>query len=254
MGCLTVTVKKGVDYAFELLAMMEKRNSRPNIQTYNELMKGLCRIRKPYKATALLRKIIDNGLHPERLTYNILINGFCKEGQLVIACRIIKSIDLITNLTDLLNPKERKLDQANGLLSVMMKKGIKLNEVTFTALINGYCKNGKIGNAVRVLDTIVRAKITIFNLHILACFDDDKHDDFKLSVLLEESKAYSLFLKLPHSKAQNRALLAQIETLETHMSRMDWQRQRGEDDTVRQIMHTHVLEARAHIENGGTAC
>ncbi|GJR62408.1 hypothetical protein Tco_1504570 [Tanacetum coccineum] len=46
----------------------------------------------------------------------------------------------------------------------------------------------------------------------------------------------------------NRALLARLETLETHMSRMEWQCQRAEDDAVRQIMHTQVLEARAQID------
>ncbi|GJS61747.1 hypothetical protein Tco_0656531 [Tanacetum coccineum] len=40
------------------------------------------------------------------------------------------------------------------------------------------------------------------------------------------------------SEARNRALLARLETLETHMSRMEWQRQRADDDAVRQIMHT----------------
>ncbi|GKB01610.1 hypothetical protein Tco_0829654 [Tanacetum coccineum] len=48
-------------------------------------------------------------------------------------------------------------------------------------------------------------------------------------------------------KARNRALLARLETLETHMSRMEWQRQRAEDDAVRQIRRTQVLEARARI-------
>ncbi|GJX18046.1 putative reverse transcriptase domain-containing protein [Tanacetum coccineum] len=41
---------------------------------------------------------------------------------------------------------------------------------------------------------------------------------------------------------------ARLETLETHMSRMEWQRQRAEDDAVRQIMRTQVLEARARID------
>ncbi|GJY67975.1 putative reverse transcriptase domain-containing protein [Tanacetum coccineum] len=50
------------------------------------------------------------------------------------------------------------------------------------------------------------------------------------------------------SEAQNRALLARLKTLETHMSRMEWQRQRAEDDAVRQMMRTHVLEARAQID------
>ncbi|GKC12983.1 hypothetical protein Tco_1009765 [Tanacetum coccineum] len=59
------------------------------------------------------------------------------------------------------------------------------------------------------------------------------------------------------SEAQNRALLARLETLETHMTRMEWQRQRAEDDAVRQIMRTHVLEARAQIdtvEDTGSSC
>ncbi|GJX62777.1 hypothetical protein Tco_0295677 [Tanacetum coccineum] len=59
------------------------------------------------------------------------------------------------------------------------------------------------------------------------------------------------------SEAQNRALLARLETLETHMTRMEWQRQRAEDDAVRQIMRTHVLEAKARIdtvEDTGSSC
>ncbi|GJU52817.1 hypothetical protein Tco_1226531 [Tanacetum coccineum] len=52
-------------------------------------------------------------------------------------------------------------------------------------------------------------------------------------------------------EARNRTLLAQLETLETHMSRMEWQRQRAEDDAVRQMMRTHVLEARAQIDTVG---
>ncbi|GJX99922.1 hypothetical protein Tco_0356941 [Tanacetum coccineum] len=50
------------------------------------------------------------------------------------------------------------------------------------------------------------------------------------------------------SEARNRALLARLETLETHMSRMEWQRQRAEDDAGIQMMRTHVLEARAQID------
>ncbi|GJS51232.1 putative reverse transcriptase domain-containing protein [Tanacetum coccineum] len=49
-------------------------------------------------------------------------------------------------------------------------------------------------------------------------------------------------------EARNRALLAWLETLETHMSRMEWQRQRAEDDAIRQIMCTQVLEARGRID------
>nr|GFB41839.1 hypothetical protein [Tanacetum cinerariifolium] len=50
------------------------------------------------------------------------------------------------------------------------------------------------------------------------------------------------------SEAQNRELLARLETLETHMSRMEWQRQSAEDLAVTQMMLIHILEARAHAD------
>ncbi|GJV64450.1 hypothetical protein Tco_1475278 [Tanacetum coccineum] len=56
------------------------------------------------------------------------------------------------------------------------------------------------------------------------------------------------------SEARNRALLARLETLETHMSRMECQRQRAKDDAVRLIMRTQVLEARARIDTVEDAC
>nr|GEX85900.1 hypothetical protein [Tanacetum cinerariifolium] len=58
-------------------------------------------------------------------------------------------------------------------------------------------------------------------------------------------------------KAQNRALLARLETLETHISRMEWQRQSAEDLVVTQMMRIHALEARAQtdtVEDADSSC
>ncbi|GJU96418.1 putative reverse transcriptase domain-containing protein [Tanacetum coccineum] len=70
----------------------------------------------------------------------------------------------------------------------------------------------------------------------------DRAEDVGYIELHEVRQAYLSF------EARNRALLARLETLETHMSRMEWQRQRAEDDAVRQMMCIHVLEARAQID------
>nr|GEW38176.1 putative reverse transcriptase domain-containing protein [Tanacetum cinerariifolium] len=54
-----------------------------------------------------------------------------------------------------------------------------------------------------------------------------------------------------------RALLARLETLETHISRMKWQRQSAEDLAVTQMMHIHTLKARAHtdmVKDAGSSC
>ncbi|GJS30879.1 putative reverse transcriptase domain-containing protein [Tanacetum coccineum] len=62
--------------------------------------------------------------------------------------------------------------------------------------------------------------------------------------LHEERQAYHKFLRL------EQALLVRLETLKTHMSRMEWQRQSAEDLAVRQMMRIHVLEARSQINTG----
>nr|GEW90104.1 hypothetical protein [Tanacetum cinerariifolium] len=46
-------------------------------------------------------------------------------------------------------------------------------------------------------------------------------------------------------EARNKALLARLETLETHMSHMKWQRQSAEDLVVTQMMRIHAVEAQA---------
>nr|GEU49898.1 reverse transcriptase domain-containing protein [Tanacetum cinerariifolium] len=75
----------------------------------------------------------------------------------------------------------------------------------------------------------------------------------EIDVVRGQRTAYETKLKEVHqaylsSKAQNRALLARLETLETHMSRMKWQHQSAEDLTVTQMMCIHVLDARARTD------
>ncbi|GKF08008.1 hypothetical protein Tco_0042232, partial [Tanacetum coccineum] len=75
----------------------------------------------------------------------------------------------------------------------------------------------------------------------------------EIDVLRDQKTAYETELQEVRQaylsfEAWNRALLAQLETLETYMSRIEWQRQRAEDDVVRQIIRTQVLEAKARID------
>nr|GFA11122.1 hypothetical protein [Tanacetum cinerariifolium] len=60
--------------------------------------------------------------------------------------------------------------------------------------------------------------------------------------LLKVHQAYLSF------EARNRTLLARLETLETHISRMEWQRQSAEDLVVTQMMRIHTLEARVRTD------
>ncbi|GJU93648.1 hypothetical protein Tco_1318404 [Tanacetum coccineum] len=92
-----------------------------------------------------------------------------------------------------------------------------------------------------------------FYTHLHYARTDHRDIRLEIDVVRGQRTAYEIELHEVRQaylsfEAWNRALLARLETLETHMSRMEWQCQRAKDDAVRQMMRAHVLEARAQID------
>nr|GEV16939.1 hypothetical protein [Tanacetum cinerariifolium] len=78
-------------------------------------------------------------------------------------------------------------------------------------------------------------------------------EEVNLMVSYQAQEVHQAYLS---SEAQNRELLARLETLKTHMSRMEWQRQSVKDLTVTQMMRIHALEAKARtdtVEDAGNS-
>nr|GEW25101.1 hypothetical protein [Tanacetum cinerariifolium] len=83
-----------------------------------------------------------------------------------------------------------------------------------------------------------------FKRRMTTSIEETDRRDIRLefNVVRGQRTAYEIELQEVHqaylsSEAQNRALLARLETLETRISRMEWQHQSAEDLTVTQIMH-----------------
>nr|GFA43482.1 hypothetical protein [Tanacetum cinerariifolium] len=77
--------------------------------------------------------------------------------------------------------------------------------------------------------------------------------EHRMMTSIEERTAYKTELQEVRQaylnfEAQNKALLARLETLEAHMSHMEWQRQSAEDLAVTQMLRIYVLEARAQTD------
>ncbi|GKC08733.1 hypothetical protein Tco_1000343 [Tanacetum coccineum] len=90
-----------------------------------------------------------------------------------------------------------------------------------------------------------------YQAHVLKRESDDFYTQ------LHDARTDRRDIRLEIDVGQNRALLARLETLETHMIRMEWQRQSAKDHAVKQMMRTQVLEARARIdtvEDASSSC
>nr|GEX06136.1 soluble inorganic pyrophosphatase 4 [Tanacetum cinerariifolium] len=93
-------------------------------------------------------------------------------------------------------------------------------------------------------------------------YTDRRDIRLEIDIVRGQRTAYEIELQEVHKaylsfKARNRALLARIETLKTHMSHMEWQRQSAEDPAVTQMMRIHALEARARtdtVEDASSSC
>ncbi|KAL1218868.1 Pentatricopeptide repeat-containing protein [Cardamine amara subsp. amara] len=149
--CRNGLVKK----AEEIFKEIEKRGCSPSVATFNALIDGLCKSGELKEARLLLHKmevgrpaslflrlshsgnrsfdtmvesgsilkafkdlahLADTGNSPDMFTYNVLLNGFCKEGN---------------------------IDGALKLFSVLQLKGLSPDSVTYNTLINGLYRVGR---------------------------------------------------------------------------------------------------------------
>ncbi|GKB67262.1 hypothetical protein Tco_0928674, partial [Tanacetum coccineum] len=83
-----------------------------------------------------------------------------------------------------------------------------------------------------------------FSTQLLDARTDCRDIRLEVDVVRGQRTAYEIELQevrqaYLRSEAQNRALLARLETLETHMTRIEWQRQSAEDRADRHMMRTH---------------
>nr|GEZ93652.1 hypothetical protein [Tanacetum cinerariifolium] len=101
-----------------------------------------------------------------------------------------------------------------------------------------------------------------FYTQLLDAQTDRRDIRLENDVVRDQRTGYETELQEVHqayfsSEARNRELLARLETLETHISRIEWQRQSAEDLAVTQMMRIHTLEARARtdtVEDADSSC
>ncbi|XP_031496307.1 pentatricopeptide repeat-containing protein At1g77405 [Nymphaea colorata] len=114
---------------------------KPDVVAYNTVIVALCRIGDFKKAKFLVDKMGVPGSRcpPDAFTYTILIGSYCKHSMKTGCLKAIK----------------RRLWEANHLFRIMLSKGLKPDTVTYNCLIDGLCKNYRIGRALELLDSMI---------------------------------------------------------------------------------------------------
>ncbi|KAL6977845.1 hypothetical protein U1Q18_026628 [Sarracenia purpurea var. burkii] len=143
------------DRVFHLLDSMEKKGINPSIVTYNTVINGLCKAGKTSEADEFSKGIIG-----DIFTYSTLLHGYIKEenvmGMLetkkrleasgvcldVVMCNIlIKALFMMGSIEDAL-----------AIYKGMPEMDLVANSVTYCTMIDGYCRVGRIGEALEIFD------------------------------------------------------------------------------------------------------
>ncbi|KAB1224493.1 hypothetical protein CJ030_MR2G016382 [Morella rubra] len=148
---------------------MEEASFELNVVLYNTVIDGLCKDRLVTEALNLSSEMTSKGIHPNLVTYNSLIQGLCKSGEWKEATKLLNDmlqhkirLDMWTFsiLVDTLWQKgeasrSRRSLQCDGSKGHWVLRGIEPNVVAYSSLINGYCLQNKMEEAVKTFNMML---------------------------------------------------------------------------------------------------
>ncbi|KDP27439.1 hypothetical protein JCGZ_19800 [Jatropha curcas] len=165
--------------AFMLLNQMLRANVIPNLITFSTLVDGFCKEGKVSKAHGVVKLMMQRGLEPNVITYNSFMDGYCLHNQVDQAKNTFNLMvskgctpNVFTyNILIHCYWKRKRIDEAMLLFDEMPCKGLSPNHglckakspwaahkffkdmcaighspniVTYSILIDGFCKHSRL--------------------------------------------------------------------------------------------------------------
>ncbi|KAG0490743.1 hypothetical protein HPP92_007606 [Vanilla planifolia] len=145
-----------------------------DIVTYNILAEGWCRLKRTATALDVLKDMVDSGLEPTLTTYNILLNGFFRSGQVKEGWEFFVQMkkrgqkaasicypDVVSYTTVVHGLGiAGQTDKARKVFDEMIAEGCLPSVATYNALIQVLCKKDCCRNALLMFDEMLKRGYT----------------------------------------------------------------------------------------------
>ncbi|TKW04611.1 hypothetical protein SEVIR_7G121100v4 [Setaria viridis] len=129
----------------------------PDVWSFNVVIKGVCRVGNVQKALALVERMDEFGCSPDTVTHNILVDGLCRVKEVNKGREVLRRLQRdgvstpnVVTYTSVISGycKAGRMEDAMAVYNDMLESGTRPNTVTYNVLINGYGKAGDIESAV----------------------------------------------------------------------------------------------------------
>ncbi|RZC60237.1 hypothetical protein C5167_021995 [Papaver somniferum] len=175
----------------------------PDTHMYTVMIYGWCKLNRPEVAEKFFREMVDRGLEPNVITYNVLLNGICRRTVLHPGTHFEGIIQKAENLLDEMQKRgieqevtsysivlhvyspAHKPDLLLDKLSSMKEKGIFPTVATYTSVIKCLCSCGRLEDAEEILNEMVANGVSSYPT-TFSCFFKEfqgrKHADNALKL------------------------------------------------------------------------
>ncbi|KAK8956077.1 Pentatricopeptide repeat-containing protein [Platanthera guangdongensis] len=152
--------------------------------TFNILADGWCRLKHTGNALDLLKEMVESGVNPTLATYNILLKGFFRSGQVNEAWQFFLQMkkrgrkmgsdclpDVVSYTTVVHGlGLAGQIENARKVFDEMISQGCLPSVATYNAFIQVLCKKDSIQNALMVFEEMLRRgytpNVTTYNVLI----------------------------------------------------------------------------------------
>ncbi|KAJ6905468.1 hypothetical protein NC652_023278 [Populus alba x Populus x berolinensis] len=152
-----------VELAWELYMEFVRSAIELNVYTLDIMFNALCKKRRYARAKEILIEMLNIGPGPDTTTQNTLPVGSCRKdnsseteeifGEML--CQgVVPDLVSFSSLIAVFS-RSKYLDQASVYFGDMKKSGLVLDNVIHAILINGFCKNCNMLEALKIRDEML---------------------------------------------------------------------------------------------------
>ncbi|KAI3710993.1 hypothetical protein L2E82_40794 [Cichorium intybus] len=140
--------------AVSMVIEMRNQGLEPCTQTLNCLIGVAIEMSSIELARKVFVEMSERGALPDSCTFKILTISYCKSNEISHLVRSESYKPNVLTYTAMITGycKEGKVNRAEMLLTRMQEQGLVPNENTYTTLINGHCKNGNLDRAFELIN------------------------------------------------------------------------------------------------------
>ncbi|GAV65362.1 LOW QUALITY PROTEIN: PPR domain-containing protein/PPR_2 domain-containing protein, partial [Cephalotus follicularis] len=135
---------------------------KPDAFTYSTILNGLCKMGNSNVAVKLLKKMEQRGVEPDLVTHSAIIDSLCKDKLITDAFNIfseMKNKGILPDFTfNILVDGLCKEGLVSDVDDSMIQRGEQPNIFIYSFLMDGYCLGSQNDEARKVFDLIISIK------------------------------------------------------------------------------------------------